>query len=77
MVGQQQAAFARRQLLPHFFNELQQVIDLLELAPRVLIEPPIAGQDVQLLEQLDGLAGAQAQLGMQIRRGLKRRLGFA
>ena len=41
-----------------FFDELKQVVDLLELAPRVLVELAVAGEDVQLLEQFDRLAGA-------------------
>src|SRR5690606_18496951 len=38
-------------------DELVQVIDLLQLAPAVLVELAGAGEDVQLLEQLEGLLG--------------------
>jgi len=34
------------------------VINLLELSSAVLIEPAVAGQDMQRLEQLNRLAGA-------------------
>ena len=39
-------------------DELVEVIDLLELAPAVLVELAVAGEDMELLEQLDGLLGA-------------------
>ena len=39
------------------FDELVEVIDLLQLAPAVLVELAVAGEDVQLLEQLEGLLG--------------------
>jgi hypothetical protein len=39
------------------------VIDLLQLAPRVLVELAVAGQDVQFLEQFDGLPGADFRNG--------------
>jgi hypothetical protein len=47
-----------RRLGEQRFDELVEVVDLLELAPAVLVELAVAGQDVQLLEQLDRLAGA-------------------
>jgi hypothetical protein len=34
-----------------------EVVDLLELAPAVLVELAVAGQDVQFLEQFDRLPG--------------------
>ena len=43
--------FVRQPLLQQGFNKLKQVIDLLELAAGVLVEPPLPGQDVQGLEQ--------------------------
>ena len=46
------------QLQQQLLDELKQVVDLLELAPRVLVELALAGQDVQLLEQLQRLARA-------------------
>ena len=39
------------------FDEIEEVIDLLQLAPAVLIELAVARQDVQFLEQFDGLLG--------------------
>ena len=72
----------RRRLAPvHFvqqrLDELIEVVDLLELAPRVLIEPTLAREDVQLLEQLKRLAGAQLLNHLRRRRhsGSRRRLG--
>jgi hypothetical protein len=38
-------------------DEVVKMINLLELAATVLIELAFAGQDVQLLEQFDGLLG--------------------
>jgi hypothetical protein len=46
-------------------DELVQVIDLLQLAPAVLVELAVAGQDVQFLEQFDGLAGALLPLAFR------------
>ena len=37
------------------------MIHLLQLAARVLIDLAVDGQDVQRLEQLDGLAGADVE----------------
>ena len=53
-------------LLPGFLNhlveqgldELDQVINLLQLATTVLIELAVAGQDMQFLQQRSGLFGA-------------------
>ena len=59
MVDQADVAARRQRLLQQRLDELQQVIDLLELAPRVLVQLALARQDMQLLEQLDRLAGAQ------------------
>ncbi|KFB72064.1 MAG: hypothetical protein AW09_002763 [Candidatus Accumulibacter phosphatis] len=39
------------------FDEMAEVMDLLELAPAVLVELAVAGQDVQRLEQFDRLPG--------------------
>ena len=58
MVGQRETLLAVAQGSEQLFDELVQVIDLLEFAPRVLIELALAREDVQRLEQLDGLAGA-------------------
>ena len=57
MVGQCEGAVIRGDFLQQRRDELIQVIDLLELAPGVLVEPALAREDVQFLEQLDGLTG--------------------
>jgi hypothetical protein len=57
VVGQRQLGAVRGQLVQDGLDEVHQVLDLLELAPRVLVEPPVAGEDVQLLQQLHRLAG--------------------
>ena len=59
MVGQREALPVRRHFIEQRLDELVQVVDLLELAPRVLVELAVARQDVQLLEQLDGLTGPE------------------
>jgi hypothetical protein len=46
-------------LLQQGLDELQQVVNLLELAPGVLVETAFAGKDVQGFQQLNGLPGAQ------------------
>lgn len=45
-------------VLEQRFDELEQVVDLLELAAAVLVHLAVAGQDVQGLEQFNRLAGA-------------------
>ena len=62
MVGQCEGLAALPQLLQDGFDELVQVVDLLELAARVLVELAVARQDVQRLEQLNTLSGLQIQL---------------
>jgi hypothetical protein len=52
MVDQRLGIFEQR------LDELVEVIDLLQLAPAVLVELAVAGQDVQFLEQFNGLPGA-------------------
>ena len=59
MVGQRKVAVGDGYVFQQRGDELVQVIDLLELAPRVLVELAFAREDVQLFEQFDGLAGAQ------------------
>jgi hypothetical protein len=48
--------------LHHFeeqrLDELIEMIDLLQLAPAVLVELAVAREDMQLLQQFDGLFGA-------------------
>ncbi len=60
VVGQRDAlgAFGFK-FLQQRLDETEKVQHLLELAARVLVQPPIAREDVQLLEQLDGLTGPQ------------------
>ena len=67
MVGQREATLARRQLVQQLLDELEQVVDLLELAPRVLVELAFAREDVQFLEQFNRLPGADVR--RQGRRG--------
>src|SRR5690606_22217168 len=58
-------------------DELHQVVHLLELAPRVLVELALAGEDVQLLQQRHRLARTQlGQLLLQGGRGARIRLVF-
>lgn len=45
--------------LQQWFDEPEKVQHLLKLAARVLVEPPVTREDVQLLEQLKRLAGSQ------------------
>ena len=58
MIGQRGTGVAGGQLFEQLFDELEQVVDLLELAARVLVELAVAGQDVQLFQQIHRLAGA-------------------
>lgn len=46
------------QIVEQRLDELRQMVDLLQLAPAVLIELAVTGQDVQFLEQFQGLARA-------------------
>jgi hypothetical protein len=61
-------ALRRPRFLQKRGNELQQMIHLLELAPRILIHPPIWREDVQSFEQFQALAFAQAELRISINR---------
>lgn len=58
VVGQGDGAALRLHVFQQRFDELEQVVDLLELAAAVLVHLAVAGQDVQGLEQFDRLAGA-------------------
>src|SRR5665647_2333076 len=71
VVGQREALATRRNFLKQRRYELVEVIDLLELA--------LAREDVQLLEQLDGLARPKLFNDLWRCRGLARRFsgGFA
>ena len=55
MVGQRGSGAAFGQLQQQFLDKVEQVVDLLELAPRVLVELALTREDVQLFEQFDGL----------------------
>lgn len=46
------------ELLQQGLDELIQVINLLQFSPAVLVEPAVARQDMQCLQQFNGLAGA-------------------
>ncbi|MCY1380590.1 hypothetical protein D9M69_684260 [compost metagenome] len=72
MVGQGHVAALLQYRRQQRFDELHQVVDLLELAPRVLVELALAREDVQLLQQLDRLAFAQ--FGQLFLQGFLRRL---
>ena len=56
VVGQRRCVLIGRELLQQRFDQLVQVIDLLELAARILVQAPFAREDVQFFQQLDGLA---------------------
>ncbi|MPM70542.1 hypothetical protein SDC9_117497 [bioreactor metagenome] len=45
-------------IFEQWLDELIEVINLLQLAARVLVELAVARQDVQFLQQINGLAGA-------------------
>ena len=62
MVGQRGACISGGQFFEDFFNELKEVVHLLELAARVLVDLAVAREYVQFFEKLDGLAGAQVEL---------------
>ena len=57
MVGQRDATGFVWQRQQQGLDELEQVVDLLELAARVLVELAVAGEDMQRLQQLNRLAG--------------------
>jgi hypothetical protein len=57
MIGQGQAAVGGDEFGEQWLDEVEQVVDLLELAPAVLVELAVAGQEVQFLEQFDRLPG--------------------
>jgi hypothetical protein len=55
VIGQGQAAAGGDEFGEQRLDEVEEVIDLLQLAPAVLVELAVAGQDVQFLEQFDRL----------------------
>jgi hypothetical protein len=69
MVRQGRACGARGQLRKQGFDEVEEVVHLLELAARVLVEAPVARQDVQFLEQFNRLAGPQLRQDVLRRAG--------
>ena len=64
MVGQGDAAGRLTQRQQQWLDELEQVVDLLEFATRVLVELALPGEDVQRLQQFDRLAWPD--LGRQV-----------
>ncbi|MNV58101.1 hypothetical protein D3C71_1504610 [compost metagenome] len=59
MVGERGTVAIGRKVCQQGLDEVEQVVDLLELAARVLVQLSVAGQDVQLFEQLYRLAGSK------------------
>ena len=57
MIHQLDVRLVGQHLLQQRLDELDQVIDLLELAPAVLVELAVSGQDMQFLEQFERLPG--------------------
>jgi hypothetical protein len=55
VIDQRQAAATRAEFGEQRLDEVDEVVDLLQLAPAVLVELAVAGQDVQFLEQFDRL----------------------
>src|SRR5690606_19051973 len=58
MINQGNVGVVGSKLFKQRFNEVKQVINLFELAPTVLVHFPVAGKNVQGLEQFDRLIGA-------------------
>ena len=73
VIDQRDVRVAGHDLPQQRFDEVVQVIDLLQLAPAVLVQPRVAREDVQFLQQFDGLAGPDG-LG-DVRGHRRRRLG--
>ena len=71
VVGQRWTLRGLGQFKQQLLDELEQVVHLLELAARVLVELALAREDVQLLEQLHRLAGAHLG-GQAVGEGLLR-----
>ena len=55
VVSQGHTTGLRGQLLQQLFNELVEVVNLLEFSPRILVELAFTGQNVQLFEQFKRL----------------------
>ena len=68
MVGQRHRVIIFGKLGQQRLNELVQVINLLELAARILIELAVSRQNMQRLEQINALAGFELQLRSHILR---------
>ncbi len=81
VVDQRHVGVILLEILQQRLDELEQVVDLLELAAAVLVHLAVAREDMQRLEQLDGLAGtdfvgAGRRCGGRLgRRGLLGHLG--
>ena len=57
MVSQSHGMTILGQFIQQGFDELIEVIDLLELATRILIELSLTGQNMQRFEQINTLTG--------------------
>ena len=57
VIGKRQIGLALQHFLEQRLDELEQVVDLLELAAAVLVEFAVARENMQLLQQLDRLSG--------------------
>jgi ribulose 1,5-bisphosphate carboxylase large subunit-like protein len=58
VIDERYGASLAQDILKQRLNELEQVIDLLELAAAVLVHLAVARQDMKLFEQFDRLLGA-------------------
>ena len=56
MIDQADVGVILQHLLQQRLDELVEVVNLLELAPAVLVHLPVARENVQLFQQLDRLA---------------------
>ncbi len=59
VIDQGERVLSPEHLVDQGFDEMAQVIHLLELAAAVLVESAVAGEDVQFLQQFDRLPRAQ------------------
>ena len=55
MIDEREVGAVSNEFIEQWFDEVVKVVNLLELAAAVLVELALAGQDVQFLEQFDGL----------------------
>jgi len=57
MVYQHRVHTLRKHIIEQWLDKIDQMINLLEFAPAILIQLPVTGQNMQLFEQIDGLIG--------------------